>query len=576
MPRKYERKLGAAPRGVWEEEKLREAITRIAAGEIGIREAARYYGIPESTIRRRKAANKLNKVALGPEGVFGRENEKRLVVHIKRLAAMGFPLDRRSLRQLAFQFAEKLELKHPFNVEKREAGYDWMMSFLERNPDLSLRQSKGLSVARGQGLSREEVQGFYDLLQKIMTEHQLFDKPGNIFNIDESGIQIINKPDKVVTAKGSKNVFSLTSGEKGETVTVIACNNAEGRFLPPILIMKGTNKKREVCDGLPPGSDVFMNPKSAYINTDLFIKWFKEVFLVKKSPGVNVLIVDGHASHCTSLELLELADRNSVVLLCLPSHTTHALQPLDRAFFSPLKRYFQQETQAAMRHEGKNGLSRSKIGYLLGAAWKKAASVGNAVSGFQACGIFPFNPHVIPDHMFCIADATTQDPGTAKPSTPVKTGNEPSTSNTIISPTKLLHEVSPLPKLPAKKKTARKQSAVELTSPENVKKRRLLNNERELKEKIKVARKNKRKLKEADKGKKPNITKEDENPTSSDTNRCAECWENYFTTKKKEDWVKCNNCEQWMHENCTLYKTLGLCNTCGREEVRKINLHNLK
>ncbi|KAJ4429040.1 hypothetical protein ANN_26036 [Periplaneta americana] len=108
------------------------------------------------------------------------------------------------------------------------------------DPKISLKQSQGLSVNRDQGPSRE-VKGF-DLLEKIMTEHRLFDKPANIFNMDESGIQKINKAGKVLTAKGSKNISVLTSAEKGENVTIIACKNAEGRFLPPVLVMTGTNK----------------------------------------------------------------------------------------------------------------------------------------------------------------------------------------------------------------------------------------------------------------------------------------------------------------------------------------------
>ncbi|KAJ4440844.1 hypothetical protein ANN_10691 [Periplaneta americana] len=85
MPRAYKRKPGVPARGQWEEENLREAVTRITKGDIGIREASRYYGIPESTVRRRKASNRLIKTALGPEGVFGKENGKRLAKHIKCL-----------------------------------------------------------------------------------------------------------------------------------------------------------------------------------------------------------------------------------------------------------------------------------------------------------------------------------------------------------------------------------------------------------------------------------------------------------------------------------------------------------
>ena len=35
-------------------------------------------------------------------------------------------------------------------------------------------------------------------------------KPQNIFNMDESGIQLINKPGKVVTMEGAKDIHVLT------------------------------------------------------------------------------------------------------------------------------------------------------------------------------------------------------------------------------------------------------------------------------------------------------------------------------------------------------------------------------
>ncbi|KAK9703819.1 DDE superfamily endonuclease [Popillia japonica] len=128
--------------------------------------------------------------------------------------------------------------------------------------------------------------------------------------------------------KRNKDVHALSSGEKGETISVIASCNAEGTFLPPVAIFKGKNKKDEFEDGMPPGAAVYMSEKSAYVNTTLFLRWLEEMFIPRKPNGKVVLVLDGHASHCTSVELLELADANDVVLICLPSHTTHFLQPL--------------------------------------------------------------------------------------------------------------------------------------------------------------------------------------------------------------------------------------------------------
>lgn len=42
-----------------------------------------------------------------------------------------------------------------------------------------------------------------------------------------------------------KSVSTITSNGKGETVTVIVCDNAEGTLLPPACIMNEKTKKKE-------------------------------------------------------------------------------------------------------------------------------------------------------------------------------------------------------------------------------------------------------------------------------------------------------------------------------------------
>lgn len=129
------------------------------------------------------------------------------------------------------------------------AGPQWLKSFLK----------EGLPIQRAKGLRRAEVAKFFDLLITVLTDNDLLDKSERIFNI----------PGKVLAKKGTKTVESLTSGEKGETITVVVCCNAIGNFLSPVLIIKGVNKKPEF-EGFPPGSKVYMPKKLAYICSELF------------------------------------------------------------------------------------------------------------------------------------------------------------------------------------------------------------------------------------------------------------------------------------------------------------------
>jgi hypothetical protein len=82
---------------------------------------------------------------------------------------------------------------------------------------------------------------------------------------------------------------------------------------------------------------------------------FKEfLFLFKRSfpSGVSLtnrhlLILNGHGNHVT-LEAIEHAKDIELDMITLPSHTSHALQPLDVYCFKPFKTTFKKVGDATM------------------------------------------------------------------------------------------------------------------------------------------------------------------------------------------------------------------------------------
>ena len=95
-----------------------------------------------------------------------------------------------------------------------------------------------------------------------------------------------------------------------------------------------------------PDDAVYAKSESGWVDSDLFKAWFEKVFLVHAVSQCPVLLlVDGHGSH-VNLELIDLARNNQIILLCLPPHTTHALQPLDVSVFKSLKDHFYRSLRA--------------------------------------------------------------------------------------------------------------------------------------------------------------------------------------------------------------------------------------
>jgi len=56
--------------------------------------------------------------------------------------------------------------------------------------------------------------------------------------------------------------------------------------------------KQQFGDGLPPGSDVYMNRKSPYISTELFITWITQHFLKHKDAEKVILLTDCNRAYC--------------------------------------------------------------------------------------------------------------------------------------------------------------------------------------------------------------------------------------------------------------------------------------
>lgn len=94
-------------------------------------------------------------------------------------------------------------------------------------------------------MNKIEMHEYFEILKGVLQKNGLMEKLGSIYNMNETGAQLDNEPDKFVAAKGSKSVHVVSSAEGGETVTVVACINAEGTFLLPYCIMKENNFKEE-------------------------------------------------------------------------------------------------------------------------------------------------------------------------------------------------------------------------------------------------------------------------------------------------------------------------------------------
>jgi hypothetical protein len=74
---------------------------------------------------------------------------------------------------------------------------------------------------------------------------------------------------------------------------------------------------------------VTMNKTSAYVNTVVFLDLLIKSFHTKEGTRKVLLILDGHTSRCSDGNVLDFTSKNDIIIVCLPSYTTHYLPPSD-------------------------------------------------------------------------------------------------------------------------------------------------------------------------------------------------------------------------------------------------------
>ena len=107
----------------------------------------------------------------------------------------------------------------------------------------------------------------------------------------------------------------------------------------------------------------------------------------------QLLILDGHKSH-HSLEFQELCKENNIYTLCMPTYSSHLLQPLDVGCFSPLKRAYSREIEALIRHHI-NHITKLEFLPAFKVAFERSFTSANICSAFRGAGLVPLQPDVV-------------------------------------------------------------------------------------------------------------------------------------------------------------------------------------
>ena len=93
-----------------------------------------------------------------------------------------------------------------------------------------------------------------------------------------------------------------------------------------------------LTQGGPKGTQ-YNRSKSGWFDRVCFDDWFRTIVLpwARKKDCHKVIIGDNLSSHF-STDVLNLCDQHNISFVCLVPNSTHLTQPLDIAFYGPLKK----------------------------------------------------------------------------------------------------------------------------------------------------------------------------------------------------------------------------------------------
>lgn len=325
-----------------------EAIQRIHNGE-SIKKVAEDLGVGAVTVGDwNRKRNELEKWCAEKANCSLRKTMKKcafektsesLFLWFTQLREKGSPISGPMLQAKALDFHKMFDDGEDFT-----ASSGWLDRWKKR---YGIRQ---LNIS-GEKLSADcdEVVKFKESFKNLIAKENL--KMEQLFNCDETGLNFRMLPSKTLAAKDERSAPGYKKSK--ERVTLLACSNASGNLKLKTMLIGKSKKPRAFknvhIQSLPV---YYKNQKSAWMDADLFKKWFfdefvpnVETFLRNQNlPRKAVLLLDNAPCHPNDDELVS----GNIKALFLPPNVTSLIQPLDQGVLENMKRNYRKKLLKAL------------------------------------------------------------------------------------------------------------------------------------------------------------------------------------------------------------------------------------
>lgn len=155
-----------------------------------------------------------------------------------------------------------------------------------------------------------------------------------IGNADQTPLTFDMPRNTTVNEKGARSVLVRTSGAEKQRCTVMLAVTADGRKLPPYVVLK---RKTVPKGNFPRGIHIRAQAKG-WMTAELMVDWIRTVW--GRRPGAlllpSLLVVDSFRGHLVDSVRAELKELRTEIAV-IPGGLTSLLQPLDVSVNKPFK-----------------------------------------------------------------------------------------------------------------------------------------------------------------------------------------------------------------------------------------------
>lgn len=297
-------------------------------------QAAKQFGVLEKNVRdwrkvkpQLQNAHAMRRAFRGPKNGRFALVDQRVAEYVRYMQAKGDPITREAMQLKALEIAQEM------NIPEKgfKASLGWCRRMMRRY-DLSLRHK----VPVPQHLPEDLTEKLVTYQRSVLALRRTHDyEVAQMGNADETPI-CLEVPSRVtVDNQGEKPVLVKTPGREKLKITAMLGVLADGRKLPPYIILRGTY----IPPGKFPSGMEIRCHRYGWMTEDLMQDWLDVVWRRRTGAGApkqrGMLILNGFRGHATDSVKSSMESLNTDMVI-IPGGLTSQLQVLDVVVYKPL------------------------------------------------------------------------------------------------------------------------------------------------------------------------------------------------------------------------------------------------